>query len=170
MAGVIRGYVRWMDAIADYVGLIAMYLIFVMIGVLLLDVVSDKVFGIPLHWCVEFAQFTMAAFYFMAGAKTLKDNDHVRMDLIYANFSERGRARMDVVTVLCLMFYLGVMLWGSVSSLTYSYETDQRLPSIWNPSLVPIKVLMVGCIILMLLQSLSLFFKYWAAARGPRLA
>ena len=90
------------------------------------------------------------------------------MDLIYANISKRGRARMDVVTVLCLMFYLGVMLWGSLSSLTYSYETDQRLPSIWNPSLVPIKALMVGCIILMLLQSLSLFFKYLAAARGVR--
>ena len=40
----------------------------------------------------------------------------------------------------------------------------------WNPSLVPIKVLMVGCIILMLLQSLSLLFKYGAAARGVRLA
>lgn len=166
----IRVYVRIMDRLADWIGLVAMYLIFVMIGVLLTDVVSDKVFSLPLHWCVEVAQFTLAAYYFMGGAKTLKDNDHVRMDLIYATLSERGRARMDMVTVGCLIFYLCVMLWGSISSLAYSWATDQRLPSIWNPSLVPIKVLMVGCIVLMLLQSFSLLFKYVAASRGEHLA
>lgn len=166
----IRVYVRLMDRLADWVGLVAMYLIFVMIGVLLTDVVSDKIFSLPLHWCVEVAQFTLAAYYFMGGAKTLKDNDHVRMDLFYATLSERNQARMDAVTVLCLIFYLCVMLWGSLSSLSYSWATDQRLPSIWNPSLVPIKVLMVGCLILMLLQSFSLLFKYVAASRGEQLA
>lgn len=166
----IRVYVRLMDRLADWIGLVAMYLIFVMIGVLLTDVVSDKIFSLPLHWCVEVAQFTLAAYYFMGGAKTLKDNDHVRMDLFYATLSERNQARMDAVTVLCLIFYLCVMLWGSLSSLSYSWATDQRLPSIWNPSLVPIKVLMVGCLILMLLQSFSLLFKYVAASRGEQLA
>lgn len=166
----IRVYVRLMDRLADWVGLVAMYMIFVMIGVLLTDVVSDKIFSLPLHWCVEVAQFTLAAYYFMGGAKTLKDNDHVRMDLFYATLSERNQARMDAVTVFCLIFYLCVMLWGSLSSLSYSWATDQRLPSIWNPSLVPIKVLMVGCLILMLLQSFSLLFKYVAASRGEQLA
>jgi len=168
--GMIAGYVRWMDRIADVVGLIAMYLIFVMIGVLLLDVVSDKVFGLPQNWCVEFAQFTLAAFYFMAGAKTLKDNDHVRMDLIYTRLSPRGQARMDAVTILCLMFYLGVMLRGSLSSLSYAISTNERLPPPWAPSLIPIKVLMVTCIVLMLLQCLALFFRHVAAARGRAFA
>ena len=102
----------------------------------------------------------------MGGAKTLKDNDHVRMDLFYENLSARGKARMDLVTVGCLIFYLVVMLIGSVSSLTYSIETNQRLFSIWNPSVVPIKALMVGCIVLMLLQSVGLFFKYLEASRA----
>lgn len=170
MPRAIERYVRSMDRISDLVGLFAMYLIYVMIAVLIFDVITDKILGMTQNWVVEFAQFTLAAFYFMGGPKTLKDNDHVRMDLIYANLTEKGKARIDAVTVFCLIFYLVVMLWGSVSSLVYSWETDQRLPSLWAPSLVPIKLLMVVCIVLMLMQSLALFFRYVATARGVDLA
>lgn len=170
MPSVIERYVRWMDRISDWVGTFAMYLIYVMIAVLLLDVVTDKFLGMTQNWIIEFAQFTLAAFYFMGGAKTLKDNDHVRMDLIYANLTEKGKARVDVVTIFFLMFYLVILLWGSISSLIYSWETDQRLPSLWAPSLVPIKALMVVCIVLMLMQSIALFFRHVATIRGVSLA
>jgi TRAP-type mannitol/chloroaromatic compound transport system permease small subunit len=170
MPTVIERYVRSMDRISDWVGTFAMYLIYVMIAVLLFDVVTDKFLGMTQNWIIEFAQFTLAAFYFMGGAKTLKDNDHVRMDLIYANLTERGKARVDAVTIFFLIFYLAILLWGSVSSFIYSWETDQRLPSLWAPSLVPIKALMVACIVLMLLQSIALFFRHVATIRGVTLA
>lgn len=170
MPAVIERYVRWMDRISDWIGVFAMYLIYVMIAVLLLDVVTDKLLGLTQNWVIEFAQFTLAAFYFMGGPKTLKDNDHVRMDLIYANLTERGKARIDAVTIFVLMFYLVIMLWGSMSSLAYSWETDQRLPSLWAPSLVPIKVLMVACLMLMLMQSVALFIRHIATIRGVEIA
>lgn len=166
MPSVIRSYVRLMDGISDFVAAFARYLIYVMIGVLLFDVISDKAFGIVQNWSVETAQFTLAAYYFMAGPQTLKNDQHVRLDLLYANFTDRGRARMDAVTIWIVVFYLGVMLWGAISSLQYSWETNQRLPSLWAPSLVPIKVLMVICLVLMILQCLSIFFKDVAKARG----
>jgi TRAP-type mannitol/chloroaromatic compound transport system permease small subunit len=167
---VIERFVRGMDRISDWVGIFAMYLIYVMIAVLILDVVTDKFLGMTQNWVIEFAQFTLAAFYFMGGAKTLKDNNHVRMDLIYANLTEKGKARVDVVTIFVLMFYLVIMLWGSISSLAFSWETNQRLPSLWAPSLVPIKVLMVVCLLLMLLQSVALFFRHVATIRGVEIA
>ncbi len=166
MQKLMRNYVRVMDRLADFVGLAAMYLIFVMVAVLLLDAVTRNVIMMPLHWPVELAQFTLAAFYFMGGAMTIKNNDHVRMDLFYESLSERGKARMDLITVVCLMFYLGVMLWGSISSLTYAIETGERRFSIWNPSMIPIKALMVGCLVLMLLQAVSMAFKHVATLRG----
>jgi TRAP-type mannitol/chloroaromatic compound transport system permease small subunit len=166
MTSVIRSYVRFMDRISDFIGSFAMYLIYLMIGVLLFDVVSDKAFGFVQNWTVETAQFTLAAFYFLAGPKTLKNDQHVRLDLIYANLSERGKARIDMVTVWIVIFYLAVMLWGAVSSLQYSWATNQRLPSLWAPSLVPIKILMVTCLVLMILQCIAIFFKDVAKARG----
>lgn len=169
MPSFIRAYVKAMDRIAEYIGLFAMYLIYAMIAVLLFDVLSDKAFGSVQNWTVETAQFTLAAYYFMAGPKTMKDNDHVRLDLLYGRFSPRGRAMIDVVTIWLVVFYLGVMLWGALSSLQYSWATNQRLPSLWGPSLVPIKVLMVICLILMLAQCLAIFFKNIAVIRGREL-
>ena len=101
----------------------------------------------------------------MGGAKTLKDNSHVRMDLFYDNLSDRGKARLDAITISCLLFYLVVMLIGSISSLQYAIDTGERRFSMWNPSVIPIKALMVACIVLMILQTISLFFKYMAEAR-----
>jgi TRAP-type mannitol/chloroaromatic compound transport system permease small subunit len=170
MSSVIESYVRFMDGIADFIGAFAKYLIYVMICVLLFDVVSDKAFGFVQNWTVETAQFTLAAFYFLAGPKTLKDDAHVRLDLLYANFSDRGKAGIDMVTVWIVIFYLAVMLWGSISSLQYSWATNQRLPSLWAPSLVPIKVLMTVCLALMILQCISIFFKDLAKVRGKVLA
>lgn len=169
MPGWVRAYVRWADGAASVTGWLAMWLIFVMVGVLLLDAVTRNVLQIPLHWCVEFAQFTLAAYFFLGGPLTLKNDDHVRMDLIYSHMTPRGRSRMDLVTIGCLGFYLAVMLWGSISSLQYAIETDERRFSLWNPSMIPIKSLMVGCIVLMLLQAVSLFLKHWADLRGAPL-
>jgi TRAP-type mannitol/chloroaromatic compound transport system permease small subunit len=170
MTGAIRTYVRIVDRLCDYVGTVAMYLIFLMVAVLLLDAVTRNIVEIPIHWAIEFTQFTLAAYYFMGGAMTLKNNDHVRMDLFYESLSDRGKARMDILTIGCLIFYLCVLLFGSVSSLGYAIETGERRFSMWNPSMIPIKILMVACIVLMLLQSLSILFKHIATLRGETLA
>ena len=144
-------------------------LIFLMVATLLLDAVTRNVLNIPIHWAIEFTQFTLAAYYFMGGPITLKNNEHVRMDLWYANLSDRGKARLDLVTVWCMIFYLGVMLFGSISSLQYAIETNERRFSMWNPSTIPIKALLTVCLVLMLLQAVALVFKHIATLRGERL-
>jgi TRAP-type mannitol/chloroaromatic compound transport system permease small subunit len=166
---VIRSYVRFVDRMSDYVGYLAASLIFVMGATLLMDAVTRNILNIPVHWAIEFTQFTLAAYYFMGGPITLKNNDHVRMDLWYANMSERAKARLDLFTVGCLIFYLGVMLVGSISSLTYAIETGERRFSMWNPSVIPIKALLTVCLVLMLMQAFSLVFKHIATLRGERL-
>lgn len=169
MPPVIRAYVRIVDRVSGWIGLVAMYLIFAMVAILLLDAVTRNVVEVPLHWCIELAQFTLAAYYFMGGALTLRNDDHVRMDLFYEKLSVRGKARMDLATVGCLLFYLVVLLIGSISSLRYAIETDETRFSMWNPSMIPIKSLMVGCIVLMVLQAVALLCKHVATLRGEPL-
>ena len=169
MPRAIRTYVRAVDRVSGWVGVVAMYLIFAMVGILLLDAVTRNVIEVPLHWCIELAQFTLAAYYFMGGAFTLRNDDHVRMDLFYERLSVRGKARMDLATVGCLLFYLVVLLIGSISSLRYAIETNETRFSMWNPSMVPIKSLMVACLVLMVLQAVALVFKHAATLRGEPL-
>jgi TRAP-type mannitol/chloroaromatic compound transport system permease small subunit len=169
MPQAIKAYVRLVDRMSDYVGYLAASLIFFMGATLLLDAVTRNVLNIPVHWAIELTQFTLAAYYFMGGPITLKNNEHVRMDLWYANLSERGKAKLDLVTVWCMIFYLVVMLVGSISSLQYAIETNERRFSMWNPSVIPIKALLTVCLVLMLLQAFSLVFKHIATLRGERL-
>lgn len=166
MPGLIAGYVRLVDRISDYVGYLAASLIFFMGATLIFDAFTRNVIDTPVHWAIELTQFTLAAYYFMGGAISLKNDDHVRMDLFYSRLSQRGRAKMDLVTIGCLLFYLVVMLLGAISSLNYAIATDERRFSIWNPSVIPIKALMVVCLVLMLLQALALIFKHIAVLRG----
>ena len=163
-------YVRVVDYLSTRFGRIAMYLIFLMIGTLLLDAVTRNMLNIPLFWCVELAQFTLAAYYIMGGPYSMQLESHVRMDLLYDRLSERNKARMDSFTAIFLVVYLIVLLIGCISSTIYSIETNQRLFSMWNPSVIPIKLIMLFGIFLMLLQTLSTFFKDLAKARGLELA
>jgi TRAP-type mannitol/chloroaromatic compound transport system permease small subunit len=161
--------VRITDKISDLTGYLAASLIFVMGAVLIFDAITRNILNMPVHWAIELTQFTLAAYYFMGGPMTLKNNEHVRMDLWYAHLSERGQAKMDLFTVGCLIFYLGVMLAGSISSLQYAIQTGERRFSIWNPSVIPIKALLTACLVLMLLQAFALIFKHIATLRGERL-
>ena len=61
------GYIRFVDAFNRRVGRFAMYLIFVLMGVLLWSSVT-KYAGMPALWTLEAAQFVMVAYYTLGGA------------------------------------------------------------------------------------------------------
>ena len=136
-----------------------MYLVFVMMAILILSFVTRNIINFPLLWIIEMAQFTMTAYYLLGGGYSMLTDDHVRMDLFYSKLSERNKARMDAFTSVFLVFYLLILLYGSITSLIYTLETNQRLFTAWAPYVWPIKVLMLLGILLMLLQSISMFFK-----------
>ena len=81
------------------------------------------------------------------------------MDLIYSKLKDKTKALLDSLTSVFLIFYLVVLLIGSISSLTYTLETNQRLFTAWAPYVWPIKSIMTFGILLMLLQSIAIFFK-----------
>ncbi len=166
MPRLIVAYVKYIDLISKTLGRICMYMVLVMIAVLMLNAFTRNVINMPLSWCVEMAQFILAAYYIVGGAYSMQLNDHVRMDLIYDRYSERTKAKIDMVTSFCLLFYLSVLLFGSISSTMYAIEYGQRKFSEWNPSMIPIKVIMVCGILLMILQAVSMFFKDWAKVKG----
>ena len=166
----IVNYVKVIDYLSTRCGRAAMYLIFVMIATLLVNAFTRNIINLPLSWCIEMAQFTMAAYYIVGGPYSMQMDSHVRMDLIYSKFSTRTKARLDSFTAIFLVVYLVCLLIGAISSTMYAIEYDQRKFSQWNPSMIPIKVIMVFGISLMLLQAISTFFKDLAKSRGIELS
>jgi len=168
MPKAIRAYVRYVDAVNRAVGLLAMYLIFGMMGILLFSSIT-KTFFIPPIWTLEMAQFTMVAYYLLGGGHSMQLDSHVRMDLLYGRWSERTRAIVDSVTVLLLIFYLVFLLYGGISSTAYALKYGEQSYSSWAPHMAPIKIIMSVGIVLTLLQAIATFFKDLARAIGEPL-
>ncbi len=159
MIGALRSYVRIVDRFNHLIGRVVMYGIFVMMAILLWSSIS-KTFFLPSLWTLEMAQFAMVAYYILGGPYAIQMGSNVRMDLFYGSWSERRKTWMDAFTVLFLIFYLAVLLWGGWDSFMYSLQYGgERSPTAWRPYLWPIKSIMVFGIFLMLLQAISELFK-----------
>ena len=159
MPKIIKYYVKIIDYISEKTGRATMYLVFVMMFILILSFVTRNIINIPLIWIIEMAQFVMTAYYLLGGGYSMLTDDHVRMDLIYSKLKDRTKAILDSLTSVFLVTYIIILLIGSISSLTYTIETNQRLFTAWAPYVWPIKSIMTFGILLMLLQSIAIFFK-----------
>lgn len=169
-------FVRTVDAINYRIGRVAMYLFFALMGILMWSTLSKLAFT-PSLWTLEMAQFAMVAYYILGGPYAMQMGSQVRMDLFYAKWSPSRQAMTDALTVIALIIYLGVMIWGAWDSLTYSLQLKwidgwpqigrlERSPTAWRPWLWPIKLTMFVGFVLMLLQSLSLLIRDIATIRG----
>ncbi len=169
MPGLLKGFVRVVDRVNYFVGRIMMYSIFFLIGVLMYSIIAKQAFLIPPFWTLEVAQFTLVAYYLLGGAYSIQLGANVRMDLFYSRWTPRKKAWVDSFTVLLLIFYLGVMLYGGVDSMLYSIKYNQHSASMWRPQIWPVKAIMVTGIFMMLMQALSELIKDIATLRGEEL-
>ncbi|WP_372610166.1 TRAP transporter small permease subunit [Halomonas sp.] len=188
-------YIGAIDAMNRFIGRMAMYLIFILIGVLLWSSAS-KVFMAPSMWTLETAQFVMVAYFVLGGPYSIQLGSNVRMDLFYGDWSPKTKAWIDAFTVFFLIFYLGVLLYGGLMSTAYSlgyfgsepfdfflnlvgaFITEgpsaageeigflERSPTAWRPFLWPIKTVLCLGVFLMILQSLAEFFRDIGRLRG----
>jgi TRAP-type mannitol/chloroaromatic compound transport system permease small subunit len=163
-----KGYIRIIEKMNYIIGRFAMYLIFVIMGILLWSSVS-KTFFLPSLWTLEMAQFTMVAYYMLGGPYSLQMGSNVRMDLFYGDWSITKKAMVDVFTVFFLLFYLGVLLYGGYQSTEYALRYGERSATAWRPFMAPIKIIMCVGIFMMILQAVSELIKDIATVRGVKL-
>ncbi len=163
-----RRYVAIVESINYRIGRIMMYFIFVMIGILLWSSIS-KTFFLPSLWTLEMAQFAMVAYYILGGPYSLQLGSNVRMDLFYSSWRPKTRAWVDSFTIVFLIMYLGILLWGGFESTQYAIEYKERSYSAWRPYMWPVKVILCVGIALMLLQAIAELIKDIFRIRGEEI-
>jgi TRAP-type mannitol/chloroaromatic compound transport system permease small subunit len=168
MPKVLVVYVRLIERVNYLVGRFAMYLLFVLAAVLLWSILA-KAFGRPPLWTQEMAQFTMVGYFVLGGAYSLQLGANVRMDLLYGRWSPRTRAAVDSVTVLAMIFFLAVVLYGGIDSTIYALEVGERSRTAWRPYMAPIKIVICIGVVLMLLQSVAFLIRDLARLRGQEI-
>lgn len=166
MTGAMKGYISVVDRCNRWIGHVMMFGLFVIMAILLWSSIS-KTFFLPSLWTLEMAQFAFVTYYFLGGPFSVQLGSNVRMDLLYGSWSDRRKAQVDAMTVLFLIFFLAILLWGGIASTNYAFKYGgERSPTAWRPYLWPIKVIMVTGIVLMLLQAISELFKDILRLRG----
>lgn len=125
--------------------------------------------GLSSNTYIELQWYMFSMVFLLGAAYTLKHNAHVRVDVLYARLSPRGRAWVNLLgTVLLLLPFCVLVLWTSWPTVMNSWAVREVSPDPGGLPRYPIKTVILVCFVLLLLQSISLAIKGYAALREGR--
>ncbi len=115
------------------------------------DITLRYLFLRPLGWVKEISEYILVVLGFLVAAWILKDDGHVKMDLVLTKVSPRAQTMMNIITSGISTIVVFVITWFSVRVIVQFYQTKLVTPSVLEPPkwilIVPI---FVGCLLLIL--------------------
>jgi len=164
----LKRLIRILDSLAEFTGrLIAwgtLLMVLITFGVVLLRYVMDT------GWIAmqESTTYLHALVFMLGAAYTLKHGGHVRVDVLYQRFSERGRAWVNLLGTLILLFPLmSFILWISWEYVVESWKVMEGSREAGGlPGVFILKTLLLLMPLAMLLQGLALALSSLQVIRG----
>lgn len=159
-----------LDGLTEVIGRAAALLVVPLALAMVYEVAMRYLLNAPTLWAYELGFMLMGAHFLLAGPLTLRRNQHVRIDLLYATFPPRVRAAIDLILLLALV---GPAVW--LITLRYgefawtAWQTGERSgASAWNPPIWPFRLLITAAFVLLLLQILATCIRCLEAILGRR--
>jgi TRAP-type mannitol/chloroaromatic compound transport system permease small subunit len=125
-------------------------------------------FDVSNNWPLELQWYLFAAAVMLGTSYTLKRNEHVRVDLIYSQLSDRGRLWVDLFGLVfflmpaCLLF-----AWLSWTTLFYpSWLVTEHSLNSGGLARYPIKFVVPFGFLMLSLQGVSEIIKRISALQG----
>lgn len=149
---------RAIDAISrvnTLIGKAASFLILVLIVVLMYEVLSRYLFDAPTKWSNEISQYLLAGVVMLGSAYCLASREHVRVDVLYRNFSPRTRWAIEILTFLIVMAFVTAIVWKGGELCYDAFVHDKRSMTILELPLFPSMILVPVGAALLGLQSLG---------------
>lgn len=151
----LRTAVRWIDRLNGAFGYVAAISLLGLIALVCYEVFLRYVVKAPTTWGNEMISFIFAAYVMLGGGYTLLHRDHVAMDILYTQYSERGRAIIDLMTAGFMLLFCWVLFEQTFIMAKEALESGQRASSDWSPPLFPVMVSLPIGAGLLLLQALA---------------
>ena len=104
----------------------------------LIDVILRYIFNSPTLWIGTTLQAAMVLMACMAGAYSLNHDSFVKLDLFYANFSERKKAIFDILTLVFTVLYLYILITKGIDAASASIRMKQV-----TPTAIPIPIYLI---------------------------
>lgn len=141
------------DAFNAAIGRATSYLIFVMMGVIMVEIISRSVFSLPTSWVHDVSGWLQVFYVFLGGAWALQKGYLVRVDIIYQELPVRAQAAIDLFlsTVLFAAFAYVMIRNGSMLAMR-SYDMGEvSANGAWGGPVYPAKFMIpLGMVLLSL--------------------
>lgn len=152
---------EWIDKINEAIGRLFSWLTTLLMLVICFDVLMRYVFSSSSAALTETEWHLFAAIFMLGAAYTLKYDKHVRVDVFYTNFSEKGKAWVNLIgTIIFLFPFCYVVIRSSVPFVVNSFNVLETSP---DPGGLPARYIIKSVIpigfSLLMLQGISVVLK-----------
>ena len=119
-------------------------LMFVTIGTCV-DVLLRYSFNRPISWMLELTEYAMLYIPFLGAAFVLKEDGHIRIDLVITFLSEQSRGWLNVVTSFVGGVVMLTYTWfGAQVTLDYFKRGVPSLESLKTPMFLILMIIPIG--------------------------
>lgn len=111
----------------------------VLIGVMVLEVISRRVFNAPTIWAFDISYMLAGLIFICAASYTLKKQDHIRIDFMVSALPRRIRRGMELAFICLLMIpSLYPITQAAISTAYNAFQTGElERVSPWAPVIWP---------------------------------
>jgi TRAP-type mannitol/chloroaromatic compound transport system, small permease component len=117
------------DHFIDRIGLFTAWLCLVLVLLIAAEVILRYTISFGTVWAQELEWHLLAVIALWGISYTQKEDAHVRVDILYQNFSERTKDWVEFLTALLVMvpisFYVAWLAWGF---MIHSYDMGEISP------------------------------------------
>lgn len=158
---------RGIDRLNEFIGKSVSWLILLAILVSAGNAVIRKIFDISSNAWLELQWYLFGAAFMLAAAYTLKQNEHIRIDIVYGLFSRRVQHWIDLLGhILFLMPFVTLMVIYFVPYVTLSIRSGEMSNNSGGLIVWPAKAILLVGFFLLALQGISEIIKKIAIMRG----
>ena len=155
------------DAMNDYLGRAASWMVLGACLISAANAMSRYAFDLSSNAWLEIQWYLFAAIVMLGASYTLRMNEHVRVDIVYTNLSERGKEWLDLVgTAVFLVPSMLVIAYYSWPFFMQSWEVQEISGNAGGLIRWPVKILVPIGFTLVAIQGVSEIIKRIAALRG----
>ena len=161
------GFSRIVDYVTEIIGKSVSWLILVAVLVSAGNAIVRKVFNTSSNAWLEAQWYLFGAAFMLAAAYTLRQNEHIRIDIVYGSLSRRVQHWIDLLGhCLFLMPFMLLMVYDLVPYVRTSFLSGEGSSSAGGLIIWPGKALLLAGFFLLALQGLSEIIKKIAVMRG----